>query len=224
MQWDLNEQTAFTQVGEQRARRRPAAGDRGRGRRRPIRRQQGPFLDDAGELHRLPTDEHGERPVQGQPAASGRLSRTRSIEGRTSTKRAHTPGTRGATCSTRACLDGETSTPIRWKPNLPRQGSLPRVTSGTGRSPSTTGRPARRTRPRPQIVRQDLINIGFEPANITMKAFSGSCYDPGESGATTPTSASRTAGARTIPIRSTGSTSSWTAARSMTRTPSTTRA
>jgi ABC-type transport system substrate-binding protein len=34
------------------------------------------------------------------------------------------------------------------------------------------------TRAQAQIVRQDLINLGFEPDNITMKSFYGGIYDP----------------------------------------------
>ena len=74
------------------------------------------------------------------------------------------------------------------------------------------------------IVRQDLINLGFESQNITMKPFSGSdIYDPWGDAETTRTWVCQRAGARTIRIRTTGSTSSSTAASFSPRTTSTTR-
>ena len=56
------------------------------------------------------------------------------------------------------------------------------------------------------IVRQDLINLGFDPANITMMPFSRRLRLVRPDAATSPISASRWAGARTIRTRTTGST------------------
>jgi ABC-type oligopeptide transport system substrate-binding subunit len=54
------------------------------------------------------------------------------------------------------------------------------------------------------LVRQDLINLGFQPENITMEGYSGSPLpSPWMDRATTSTSPPRRVGARTTPTRTT---------------------
>ena len=74
------------------------------------------------------------------------------------------------------------------------------------------------------IVRQDLINLGFEPANIKMlPLLRATSTNPWEGEGIRSTSVSRWVGVPTIRTRSTGSTSCSTAASSRPRTTSTTR-
>ena len=81
--------------------------------------------------------------------------------------------TRGHGSCTRAFPDGATSRHIPLDPRLAHARQLAAGSLRDGKitvyyRSSGTINPAQA-----QIVRQDLINLGFEPANITMKGFSG---------------------------------------------------
>ena len=173
---------------EWRARPGTPSGGRGAERGEPIRRQQDALLVDAHELHRLPTPEHGERSLQGQSEATQGDQLRRRPRRLRRCWRASYAGQPWSRLLSPIVLGPRAEQPYPPSPDLARARALAAGHFRDGkitvyyRSSGTTNQA------QAQIVRQDLINLGFQPDNITMKGFSGgNIYTAWPSGATTPT-------------------------------------
>ena len=157
------------------ARRERSAGGPGAGHRQQVRRQQGPLLDAARQLHRLPADERLALAVQGQPEPAqgdqlrdqpqGLRQPGRPVRG--SAVDAHLqPGRSGWKNVT------------LYKKNLSTAKKLAKGHFKSGKINVGYRTNSASNIAQSQIVRRDLISLGFKSGDINMKGFSGAdLYD-----------------------------------------------
>ena len=199
--WNLNEQTAFNQVktSELDQGPLPAAEVQSVANQYGVNKTR--FWAKPQNCTGLPRVEHGERPVQGQRRSCAGRS-TAPSTGRTYS-RAGRP-VRGqpvdaSSAARRAGVEPRAAV-SRATPDLAQARQLAAGHFQDGKITVYYRASGTINQAQAQIVRQDLINLGFEPANITMKGFSGgNIYTAWGVAATMATSASRWAGAPTIP-------------------------